>query len=149
MNKAFVREPDINEEFCPRCGSIGQAVGRGTIRNYVSQEAAVSLSEPANFCPKPTCEVVYFDVFERYVLTDALIKPAYPKDPQAPMCACFGVTERDIDADISEGGKSRTRSVVDRSKSPAAHCEQLAANGRSCVPEVQRYFIRRLNSAGK
>jgi transposase len=31
MNKAFVREPDPTTEYCPRCGSKGEPVGRITL----------------------------------------------------------------------------------------------------------------------
>ena len=143
MNKAFVKEPEQGDEQCPRCGSIGQSVGRHTMERYVG-DAAATLADRSNFCPKPTCDVVYFDMFERYILCSALILPAYPKDPTAPICACFGFTERDADADIAEGGRDRTRAVVERAKSSESRCEMLAANGRCCVAEVQRYFMKRL-----
>ena len=107
MNKAFVREPDDSgQRFCPRCGSLGIAVSEPTWRAQVASPANVHLAEPASFCPFASCEVVYFDEFERVVLLDAMAKPVYPKDPDATICGCFGLTTDDIDADLSEGGRA-------------------------------------------
>jgi hypothetical protein len=142
MNKAFVREPDSTEERCPRCGAIGEPVRREVLDNYVIESARDNVALPANFCPTPLCEVAYFDVFERVILTSALTKPVYPKDLDAPMCACFGFTRDEIEQDLAEGTNVRTKACVLKAKSPAAQCHVLAANGRSCVMEVQRYFVQ-------
>ena len=37
------------------------------------------------------------------MLTGDLDGPVYPKDPDAPICACFGLTRLDIEADVREG----------------------------------------------
>ena len=142
MNKAFVREPDAADERCPRCGAIGQPVSRMIIDAYVIESERDHVSIPANFCPTPVCEVAYFDVFERVILTASLIKTVYPKDPDAPICACFGLSAQDIDLDIQEGVNTRTKACVLKAKTAAARCNDLAANGRPCVMEVQRYFIQ-------
>lgn len=147
MNKAFVREPDAQEDLCPHCGSAGQPVSRRTVARYAGEAQAKTLAEPANFCPKPTCDVAYFDGFERFLTTGALSAPIYPKDPSAPICACFGLTEQDIDLDLAEGGKERTKRAVERAKSAEARCEAEAPNGRSCVAVIQRYFQMRLQQA--
>jgi hypothetical protein len=145
MNKAFMREPDSSGEYCPRCGSLGQPVRRETITAQVGSEASETLAVTGNFCPHPQCEVAYFDMFERSVTVDSLKHPIYPKDPDAPICACFGFTCAEIDEDISEGGVSRTKAHLERAKSDPTRCELLAANGRSCVAEVQRYYMQRRN----
>ena len=142
MNKAFVREPDQDADYCPRCGSKGQQVGRETVRQYVPGAKAQAVADPANFCPAPQCDVVYFDAFERVILTGDLSRPVYPKDPDAPICACFGFTRRDIEQDISEGVVTRVKAILAKAKSPAARCAQLAANGQSCVAYVQKYYMQ-------
>jgi hypothetical protein len=141
MNKAFVREPDLTCDYCPRCGSPGQVVGGEVLENYLSPEQRRMLAEPANFCPSPKCEVAYFDSFERVVLTKDVEKPIYPKDGNAPLCACFGLTRRDVEQDIAEGGVTRVRAVIEKSKSPEARCAHLAANGQSCAAYVQKYYM--------
>jgi hypothetical protein len=141
MNKAFVREPDSTCDYCPRCGSPGQAVGGEVLANYVSAEKRRTLAEPANFCPSPRCEVAYFDGFERFVLTRDLEKPVYPKDPEAPLCACFGLSRRDVEADAAEGVVTRLREILEKSKSPDARCAHLAANGQSCAKYLQKCYM--------
>jgi hypothetical protein len=91
--------------------------------------------------------VAYFDIFERTIRTEALRHPVYPKDPQAPICACFGLTADDVEADIAEGGVRRVRAIIDKAKGPEAHCRTAAASGQSCVGEVQRYYMKRRGSS--
>lgn len=143
MNKAFVREPDHDADYCPRCGSKGQQVSRETVQHYLPVEKTPMVADPANFCPSPQCEVVYFDAFERVILTGDLNRPVYPKDPDAPMCACFGLTRHDIEMDIAEGVVTRVRAILEKAKSAEARCAQTAANGQSCVAYVQKYYMQR------
>ena len=143
MNKAFVREPDSSEEFCPRCGVAGQSVSRATIAAFVAADTPVEIADVANFCPTPQCEVAYFDMFERVILASSLKHIIFPKDFAAPICSCFGLTADDIDQDVAEGVNTRTKACVARAQSPEARCAELAPNGRSCVAEVKRYFMQR------
>lgn len=144
MNKAFIREPDDNgQRQCPRCGSLGVAVGAATVRALVRPEAAATLAETAFFCPFARCEVAYFDVFERTLACDALLRPVYPKDPQAPLCPCFGLTCDDVEADLREGAPRRVRELLAKSKGPEARCAELSPTGQCCLPEVQRYYMKR------
>lgn len=143
MNKAFVREPeDTGQRNCPRCSSLGNAATAEAVRAHVTAEALGSISEVAWFCPFPRCDVAYFDAFERLVTVDQLTHTVWPKDPEAPLCSCFGLTRDDIEEDIREGGVTRVRSVVEKSKTPAARCRELAPDGHSCVGEVQRYYMK-------
>lgn len=142
MNKAFVREQDQAVEHCPRCGSLGQPVGRVTLDAHIPPPLRADLAETAVFCPYPQCEVAYFDAFERTITADALQHPVYPKDPQAPICACFGLTIEDIERDIDEGSVARVKALLGKASSDQARCAVAAANGRSCVPDVQRCYIK-------
>jgi hypothetical protein len=142
VNKAFVREPDQTADYCPRCGSKGEPVGSETIQAHLPIGRTPSVADPANFCPSPQCDVVYFDVFERVILTGDLSRPVYPKDVDAPVCPCFGLTRRDIEADVRQGVVTRVRAILEKSKSPEARCAQTAANGRSCAAYVQKYYMQ-------
>jgi hypothetical protein len=143
MNKAFVREPDdTGQAYCPRCRSLGVAVQETTLVAHLRPDALEELADTAWFCPFPTCQVAYFDVFERAVTVDALVKPVYPKDPTAPICPCFGFTTDEIDQDIAEGSVQRTRTLVEQAKSAAAHCSTASPSGQCCVAEVQRYYMK-------
>ena len=143
MNKAFVREPDdTGERNCPACGSLGIAVQRETWQLHVVDEAADALADAAYFCSFARCDVVYFDMFERTVETTGVRHAVYPKDPQAPLCACFGLTADDVEADVREGVVTRVRAVVEKAKGPEARCATCAPSGRSCVGDVQRYYMQ-------
>lgn len=142
MNKAFVREQDSDVRHCPYCGSLGQAVTMATLDHWLIPACRAELGDRAMFCPHPPCEVAYFDQFERSVTTEYLTHPAWPKSADAPICACFGLTCEDVETDIEEDVVTRVRSVVERSKTKEARCATLAANGQSCVAEVQRYYFK-------
>ncbi len=143
MNKAFVREPDdTGQRYCPKCGSLGSAVPPQTIAAQVVDGVQGTLSETAFFCSFANCPVVYFDDFERIITTEALQRPIYPKDPDAPICGCFGLGREDVEQDIREGGVKRVRALLEKSKSPAAECVTKSANGHCCMTEVQRYYMR-------
>jgi len=148
MNKAFLRESDSTDEFCPRCGAAGSIVQRPTYLRFVRDPANCPLAEVANFCATPTCEVVYFDLFERVVTIESLVVPVYPKDLAAPICACFGLTPDDIERDLAEGGVTRTKACLLQAQSPAARCSEKSPTGRSCVAELQRYYLQRQNARG-
>jgi hypothetical protein len=143
MNKAFVREPDNEDVLCPRCGASGESVQPQTLEAHALPEALTKLASGACYCPTPTCEVVYFDAFERVVTTSELLHPVYPKDPDAPICPCFGATCELIEQDLAEGTVQRVRKLVEQAKSPQARCEVLSVNGRSCAMAVQRYYMQR------
>jgi hypothetical protein len=143
VNKAFVREPDDNgQRHCPRCGSIGVAVAAETLAAHLSAAACEALGEPAFYCPFSRCGIAYFDLFDRVATVEALHDAAYPKDPTAPLCRCFGLTIDDVEEDIRQGGVQRIRAVVERAKTAEARCHVASPDGRCCVPEVQRYYFR-------
>jgi hypothetical protein len=142
MNKAFVREPDSTADYCPRCGSKGEPVGSHTLQTHLTDEQRGRITDPACFCPSPKCRVAYFDSFERVILAADLPRPVYPKDPNAPICACFGLTRADIEQDVREGVVTRTKAALAKAKSPEARCAERAANGQSCEAYVQKYYLQ-------
>ena len=142
MNKAFIREPDEMASRCPRCQAIGQPVGPQTLNAQLSPEIRRSLAESACFCPDSQCEVVYFDDFSGTVTRDKFTQPIAVKDPAAPLCSCFGLTRDDIDDDLADGTVVRTKSAILKAQSPDARCKTLAPNGRSCVAEIQSYYLK-------
>jgi hypothetical protein len=142
VNKAFVREPDSDVAYCPRCGSKGQLVHEETILAHLPDGKKSNVTDPANFCPSAQCDVVYFDAFERVILMNELKAPVYPKDPDAPICACFGLTRQDIEADVREGVVTRVKAILAKAQSPEACCAQKAANGEPCIAYVQKYYMQ-------
>jgi hypothetical protein len=142
MNKAFVRESDSTAEYCPRCGTLGQPVVSETLDSHIPAAKRRAIADAACFCPSPQCEVAYFDSFHRVVLAADLGHPVYPKDLNAPICACFGLTCDDIEQDIEEGTVTRTKAALEKAKSPDAQCTRRAANGQPCVAYVQKYYLQ-------
>jgi hypothetical protein len=142
MNKAFVREPDVTDVLCPRCGAAGIGTLRAAFETHVPAEIRRPMAASVYFCPTPTCPVAYFDAFEATVPTEALVAAVYPKDPVAPLCACFGLTQEDVAADVAEGTPTRIRALLAKSKTSAARCEELSPTGRSCIPEVQKCYVK-------
>ena len=145
MNKAFVKEPEEHGDRCPRCGSRGEIVYQATLKAHLAAEDAARFSDSAYFCPLESCDVAYFDRFERSVLIDQLLRPVYPKDPMAPICPCFGLTCDDIEQDIEDGVVTRVRAHREQAMSDAARCTIHAPDGQSCIPAVQRYYMRHRN----
>lgn len=143
MNKAFVKEPEDHGDRCPCCGSPGQVVFQKTLQHHLTPEQVSQLSDTAFFCSQSTCEVVYFDRFERAVSASELQQAVYPKDPSAPICPCFGLTEEDIDEDVREGVVTRVKAHRRQAESCDVKCGTLSPNGQSCVPQVQRYYMKR------
>jgi hypothetical protein len=147
MNKAFVREPEFDgRAYCPHCGSLGIEVNNATLDRHVQEQSRSRLGDSAWFCEYARCDVVYFDLFEQFVAVDQLQSTVYPKDPAAPICACFGFTLEDIEADVGDGTPTRIRELLAKSKSDDAQCLTLAADGRCCMREVQRLYMRRISN---
>ena len=142
MNKAFVKEQEVEQDRCPHCDSSGRTVSHEAFSRHVPSEGQNSIAQPALFCPNPKCEVVYFDQFGRSVSLASVHRPIYPKDDDAPICACFGLAREDVEQDVDEGVVTRCRALVEKSKSDQARCTELSADGRSCVPEMQRYYMK-------
>jgi hypothetical protein len=143
MNKAFVREPDETGTLpCPACGALGVVVQRETTEAHLAADGAIALADSAFFCPFAKCQVVYFDMFDRRVTTDQLRHGVYPKDPDAPVCGCFGMTIDEVRADARAGIVQRVRELVSKARSPEARCSTMSASGQSCVADVQRCYMK-------
>jgi hypothetical protein len=148
MNKAFIKEADDTGGRCPKCGSLGSAVGAETLAAFVREPMLENIAKAAFFCEYARCEVVYFDAFERVVTTVDVRAAVWPKDPAAPICGCFGLTADDVAADVAEGGVGRVKSVIERSKTAEAACLTRSPTGRCCAADVQRCYFRLRGGAG-
>ena len=149
MNKAFVREPEFDGRLhCPRCGMLGVPVGAGPLDTHIRTSARVKLRDAAWYCPAGQCEVAYFNQFEMVVMISELRGPVYPKDLDAPLCACFGFSYDDVVADVRDGIPTRIRELLEKSKSSAAHCQSHAVDGQCCLREVQRLYLQLRGGSG-
>ena len=131
MNKAFIREPESDgRAYCPQCESLGTPVSSAVLDHYVQKQVRTKVGESAWFCDFARCDVAYFDLFERAVAVDELQFAVYPMDGATPICACFGFTLEEIEADVHEGAPIRIRELLAKSESADARCHMLAADGR-------------------
>lgn len=143
MNKAFVREPEPDGRgYCPKCAALGAPVTSETLDRYVRPESRPKIHDAAWFCGYARCEVGYFNQYGAVVSIDELTQPVYPKDLDAPICACFGLTYDDVAADVREPTPARIRALLARSQSPDATCALTAANAKCCIPAVQELYFR-------
>ena len=148
MNKAFVREPDTTDVLCPRCAAVGIPVIWATVEAHIPAEQRRALAATSYFCETPSCPVAYFDALETCVTVEHFIKPVYPKDQNASLCACFGLSKHDVEDDCDERTPRRIRELLAKSKSPGANCAITAPSGRCCIPEVQKYYFKKKASGG-
>ena len=114
-----------------------------TLAAHVASDAAESLGEPVAYCGTDTCDVAYFDLLERTVPVAWSTGVPWPKDPDGALCACFGLTADDVDADILSGSVERVRNIVRQAGQPGTECVRRSADGRACTGRVQRYYLRR------
>ena len=143
MNKAFVREIDTSSDTrCPVCGSLGTPVLRQTLEAHLLPAGYSIFSDTAVFCDYPPCEVAYFDHLQRTAGISLLRHPVYPKDLNAPICGCFGFGEAEIEQDVAENTNRRVKEMWHKANSAEACCSLNAANGQSCLPMIQRYFLK-------
>jgi hypothetical protein len=143
MNKAFVREPEFDgRAYCPRCSAVGVPVGTGPLDRHIRPASRSKLRDAAWYCSYPRCDVAYFNLFESVVTLDELTAPVYPYDLDAPLCACFGLTYDDVEADVREGVPTRIRQLLNKSQSPEANCHMLAVDGQCCMREVQKLYMK-------
>lgn len=143
MNKAFVREPeDDGRAFCPRCRSLGVPVESGPLDTHIRPESRAKMHDSAWFCNFPSCDVAYFNQFDAVVQIDELKTSVYPKNLDAPICACFGLTYDDVEADSQSDAPTRIRELLAKSQSREASCQTLAADGQCCMRAVQELYMR-------
>ncbi len=142
MNKAFVREPEFDgRAYCPLCGTLGIPVGSGPLDTHIRPEARARMQESAWYCSYARCDVAYFNLLESVVRIEELRAPVYPYDLDAPICACFGLTYDDVEADVQEGEPARIRQLLAKSQSSDAQCQTRAADGTCCMREVQKLYL--------
>jgi hypothetical protein len=140
VSRAFIRDPEPGEPLCPGCGTPGDEVGIPTLEAQLSPEARTPLGGPAFYCVNPGCRTAYFNAWGARVPAESLASTAYPKDPESPICPCFGITAAEVMADAREGRKDRVRDLMERSKGPGARCRERCPDGRPCLPRVLRLF---------
>jgi hypothetical protein len=148
MSRAFMKDPEPGDPRCPGCGGLGEPVGSATLDAHVSGAPRTALGGSAFYCAAPSCPTAYFNAWGAVVSADQLARAAWPKDPEAPICSCFGIKAADVISDAREGRKDRIKELVERSKGPDARCTTSAPGGACCVPNVLRLFRETFDARG-
>lgn len=109
---------------------------------HIQESVRSRMADSAWYCGHADCDVVYFNMFEQFVLVNELRTPVYPYDIDAPICACFGLTWEDVDADSRDNTPLRIRQLLTKSKSSDARCQLLAVDGQCCIRDVQQLYLK-------
>jgi len=142
MNKAFVREAEEIRDRCPVCGSAGVPVFEPTLDTWLKTEQKENLSSSVFFCSRETCQIAYFDAFERTISADEVSASFWPKDRDAPICPCFGLNWQDIEEAVKENSVIRIRETIKRAESDQAHCTTSSPSGQSCIASIQKCYMQ-------
>ncbi len=137
-----MKESDGPEPRCPKCDGRGVPVQRATIAALAGEAAAAKFGPEAFCCDDPPCEIAWFDRFGARVRVDELRARPWPKDPSAPVCACFGVTAAEIETWARKGDNAPVKALLLRVKGPEARCATRAFDGVSCEPHVRKIYLR-------
>lgn len=140
MSRAFIKDPEPGEPRCPGCGGLGDPVTPPTLEEHLPTADREPLGAAAFYCPDPRCRTAYYNAWAAAVPVERLKGPAWPKDPEAPICPCFGVRAADVLADARDGRKDRVKELVEKSKGPEARCLRACPDGVPCIPRVLRLF---------
>lgn len=140
MSRAFMKEGETPEPRCPSCGALGETVGPATLEAQLSPSDRKSLGDRAYYCASPSCSVGYYNAWGGVVSIDRLKSRAWPKDPNAPLCPCFGLKASDVVDDARAGRKGRVLEIREEADAPDPRCVGLSPDGRCCVAQVMRLF---------
>lgn len=135
-----MKDPEPGEPRCPGCGGLGDPVGPTTLDAHLPAAARAPLGGSAFYCAAPSCRNAYFNAWGAVASSDQVTGTAWPKDPEAPICPCFGVMSGDVLSDARDGRKDRVKALVERAKGPDARCVQRSPDGACCITRVLRLF---------
>jgi hypothetical protein len=125
-----------NKRPCPDCGKEAGSVGPTTILHHLKSAWSYKLADQKYyFCDAANCEVVYFGEDGRVIGIKDIRGEIGQKrtDPERLLCYCFGVTQRDAQAD------PRARAfVVEQTRQGACACESRNPSGRCCLKDFPK-----------
>lgn len=133
---------------CPENGARSKKLELLTVRSLVRRLPLEMPSTQYYFCEAANCDVVYFPsnpkapIFRR---ADLLVRVgAKESDDLIAACYCFGFTQRDVQDEVAETGKS---TILERIKAEVqagrCACEVKNPSGRCCLGDIARNIRKR------
>lgn len=136
---------------CPANGARSKRVPMQTVKALVRRLPFGMPAAQYYFCEALDCDVVYFaadpsaPVFRR---ADLLV-PVEPKQPgdDVPLCYCFGITRREIAAELAQTGNSTVaQRIQSEVRAGRCACEVKNPSGRCCLGRIT-LAVRQLRQA--
>lgn len=144
-------EPAATASRCPRSGTKGRAVDLMTVKALLSEPALRSVREgPYQFCPDPSCDVVYFDTEGQLFFTADVRVPVWQKQPRGArmVCYCFGENEAAMARELADTGRcDAARRVREQVAAGRCACEVRNPRGACCLGDVMK-AVAGLEAAG-
>lgn len=128
----------IAQAGCPRCGTVGKAVGMRTLYHQVRfPENQQIVPGSYYFCPAKQCSIGYFSSTEDSIPQSYLT--TYQAIQKDRLCYCFDIdTEAYLLALRISRADSIKEFVVQRTKAGDCACECRNPSGRCCLAEFKR-----------
>jgi hypothetical protein len=138
---ASIGETDFKR--CPVSGTTGTSVDLVTVKALLTATALRRLDGKAyRFCPKPSCDLVYFDrqAGSVFVKEDLSVRVGLKEteDP-IPVCYCFAFTKADLRNDIANRGETDApRWIAAEIRAGHCACEVKNPEGSCCLGNVSK-----------
>lgn len=136
---------------CPRSGTKGRAVDLITVKALLSEAALRCIREgPYQFCPDPSCEVVYFGTEGQLFFAGDVRVPVWQKQPPGArmVCYCFGENEAAMARELADTGRcDAARRVREHVAARRCACEVRNPRGACCLGDVMK-AVAGLEAAG-
>jgi hypothetical protein len=135
-----MKEGEQADPRCPECGALGEQVSLVTLKGHLEPGDCSSLGTRAYYCANSGCRTAYFNAWGVSIPFERMTRTSYPKDPEGPICPCFGLNVSDVVQDAREGKRERVRDLATKSQGPKARCAETCPDGVTCLPKVLRLF---------
>ena len=138
MNKAFVREPeDDGPRVLPALQNAGPPGRLWPVRYAHPPRVPRKDAGRRLVLRVPALRSCLLQPLRRRSPDGRAQIAGLPHDPNTPICACFGLTYDDVEADVHDGTPTRIRELLAKSKSSEAQCHKLAADGICCMAQFK------------
>ena len=141
VNESVREAPAVMD--CPVSGTRSKRVAALTVKSLVRQLPLEMPKTQYYFCETLGCDAVYFPLdtqaplFRRGDLT-VRVGAKETEDP-IPVCYCFGFTQKDIEKEIAETGRSTVANRISAEvKAGNCACEVKNPSGKCCLGSVAR-----------